>query len=86
MVLHYPDVHMHPGTERSLKPQSAVFLDQLVRRQAQKASEASFENSSEQSEYGLQYCGGEQQSNGHWHTTVSNTIDEMSLIRAVNLV
>lgn len=41
MVLHYPDVYKHSGgvvlsaiAERAIKSQSAVFLDQLVRRQA----------------------------------------------------
>lgn len=63
MVLHYPDVHKHPGSvvlsgipERHVKTQSAVFLDQLVgRRQAQKASEADLENSSELGEYETQH-------------------------------
>lgn len=63
MVLHYPDAYKHPGgvvlsaiAERSIKTQSAVFLDQLVRRQAQKASEADFENSFELVEYGTQHA------------------------------
>lgn len=58
MVLHYPDVYKHPGSvvlsaiaERPIETQSAVFLDQLVRRQAQKASEADFENSCKLGEY-----------------------------------
>ena len=63
MVLHYPDVYKHPGSvvllaiaERPIKTQSAVLSDQLVRRQAQKASEADFENSSELGEYGTQHA------------------------------
>lgn len=63
MVLHYPDVYKHPGsvvlraiTERPIQTQSAVFLDQLVRRRAQKASEADFENRSELGEYGTRHA------------------------------
>lgn len=59
MVLHYPDVYKHPGkvalsaiSEGPIKTQSAVLSDQLVSRQAQKATEADFENSSKLGEYG----------------------------------
>lgn len=45
-----------PWQKRSTEAQSAVFSDQLVRPQAQTASEADFENSCEQGEYGTQHA------------------------------
>lgn len=43
-----------PLQKGPLKTQSSVFLDQLVRQQAQKASEADTENGSKLGEYGTQ--------------------------------